>query len=97
VERLGTLRTDALAGTINIMTQDTPPRRESGFRFGGVLDTFYTRMRTAGRGNLALNGAGKYFAFRIAQSMERFDNYFAGNATPEERRGSSRRRSADHR
>ena len=76
--------TDALAGTINIITQDTPPRRESGFRFGGVLDTFYTSNENGRRGNLALNGAGKYFAFRIAQSMERFDNYFAGNATPEE-------------
>ena len=77
--------TDALAGTINIITQDTPARRENGFRFGGGLDTFYTSNETGRRGNLYLNGAGKYFAFRIAQSMERFDNYFAGDATPEER------------
>ena len=32
--------TDALAGTINIITRDTPVRRESGFHFGGALDTF---------------------------------------------------------
>jgi TonB-dependent heme/hemoglobin receptor len=74
--------TDALAGTINIITKDTPPRRDKGFRFGAVLDTFYTSNETGRRGNLAVNGSGKYFAFRVAQSLERFDNYFTGDPTP---------------
>jgi hemoglobin/transferrin/lactoferrin receptor protein len=73
--------TDALAGTINIITRDTPERRDSGFRFGGSLDTFYTSNENGRRGTLALNGSGKYFAFRVAQSMERFDNYFAGDVS----------------
>jgi outer membrane receptor protein involved in Fe transport len=34
--------TDALGGTINIITKDTPARRDGGFRFGGSLDTFYS-------------------------------------------------------
>ena len=29
--------TDALGGTINIITRDTPPRLDRGFRFGGML------------------------------------------------------------
>ena len=78
--------TDALAGTINIITRDTPPRGDSSrFRFGGELDTFYSSNENGRRGNLALTGSNKFFAFRIAQSMERFDNYFAGNATEAER------------
>ena len=70
--------TDALGGTINIITRDTPPRRDSGFRFGAVLDTFYSSNESGRRGNLAFNGSGKSFAFRVAQSLERFDNYFTG-------------------
>ena len=73
--------TDALAGTINIITRDTPPRLDKGFRFGGVLNTFYTSNETGLRGNLELNGTGNRFAFRVAQSLERFDNYFVGNAS----------------
>jgi hemoglobin/transferrin/lactoferrin receptor protein len=77
--------TDALAGTINIITRDTPPRREGGFRFGGALDTFYTSNENGRRGTLSVNGSNKFFAFRIAQSMERFDNYSAGSSNSGER------------
>ncbi len=72
--------TDALGGTINIITRDTPPRREGGFRFGGTLDTFYTSNENGLRGSLAVNGANKYFAFRVAQSLERFNNYYTGKS-----------------
>src|SRR5687767_1858487 len=71
--------TDALAGTINVITRDTPVRRENGFRFGAVLDTFYSSNENGRRGNIAVNGSNKFFAFRVAQSMDRFDNYFAGD------------------
>lgn len=74
--------TDALAGTINIITRDTPARREKGFRFGGTLDTFYTSNENGRRGSLALNGSSKYFAFRVSQSLERFDNYSTGTPSP---------------
>ncbi|PYT00992.1 MAG: hypothetical protein DMF63_04830 [Acidobacteria bacterium] len=78
--------TDALAGTINIITRDTPPRGDtSSFRFGGAFDTFYSSNENGRRGNLALTGANKFFAFRVAQSMDRFDNYSAGNATDAEK------------
>jgi outer membrane receptor protein involved in Fe transport len=77
--------TDALAGTINIITRDTPPRREGGFRFGGALNTFYSSNENGRRGTLSVNGSGKFFAFRVAQSMDRFDNYFAGNSNAGER------------
>jgi hemoglobin/transferrin/lactoferrin receptor protein len=78
--------TDALAGTINIITRDTPARGDSSrFRFGGEFDTFYSSNENGRRGNIALTGSNKFFAFRIAQSMERFDNYFAGDATESER------------
>lgn len=71
--------TDALAGTINIITRDTPPRREKGFRLAGSLDTFYSSNENGRRGNLAVNGSSRFFAFRVSQSLERFDNYFAGD------------------
>ena len=73
--------TDALAGTINIITRDTPPRRDGGFHFGGLLNTFYTSNENGRRGNLAVNGSNKFFAFRVAQSLDRFDNYFAGDVS----------------
>lgn len=75
--------TDALAGTINIITRDTPPRRDSGFRFGAALDTFYSSNENGRRGNLTVNGSSKFFAFRVAQSLERFDSYFTGKAAGE--------------
>lgn len=71
--------TDALAGTINIITRDTPPRRDSGFRFGATFDTFYSSNENGRRGTLGVSGSDKYFAFRLAQSLDRFENYFAGD------------------
>ncbi|MEO6050813.1 MAG: TonB-dependent receptor, partial [Pyrinomonadaceae bacterium] len=70
--------TDALAGTINIITRDTPSRRDSGFRFGAVLDTFYSANENGRRGNVAVNGSGNFLAFRVSQSLERFGNYSTG-------------------
>ncbi|HMO82152.1 MAG TPA: TonB-dependent receptor [Pyrinomonadaceae bacterium] len=70
--------TDALAGTINIITKDTPPRRDAGFRFGAALDTFFSSNERGRRGNLAVTGSSRFFAFRLAQSLERFGNYRTG-------------------
>jgi TonB-dependent heme/hemoglobin receptor len=77
--------TDALAGTINIITRDTPARREGGLRFGATLDTFYSSNENGRRGNLAVTGSNKFFAFRIAQSLDRFENYSAGSSNAGER------------
>jgi outer membrane receptor protein involved in Fe transport len=72
--------TDALAGTINIITKDTPGRRDSGFRFGGAFDGFYSSNENGRRGTLSVNGSGRYFAFRASQSLERFGNYSTGKS-----------------
>jgi hemoglobin/transferrin/lactoferrin receptor protein len=75
--------TDALAGTINIITKDTPPRRDAGFRFGASLGTFFSSNERGRRANLAVNGSGNRFAFRVAQSLERFGNYSTGKPSAE--------------
>lgn len=70
--------TDALGGTINIITRDTPSRRIDGFRFGAAMNTFYSSNENGRRGSVALTGSGKFFAFRVSQSLERFGNYSTG-------------------
>lgn len=70
--------TDALAGTINIITRDTPARRESGFRLGGGFNGFFSSNETGRRSSAYLTGAGSRFAFRVAQMLDRFDNYHSG-------------------
>ncbi len=71
--------TDALAGTVNIITKDTPRRRDDGFRFGGTFNGFYSSNDSGRRGSLAVNGSNNWFAFRISQSLERYENYFSGD------------------
>ncbi|HQU92685.1 MAG TPA: TonB-dependent receptor [Pyrinomonadaceae bacterium] len=75
--------TDALGGTINILTRDTPARRTDGFRFGARLNTLFSSNESARRGTLSVNGSGKYFAFDVSQSMERSGNYFTGDPSPD--------------
>ncbi len=70
--------TDALAGTINIITQDALPRRADGFRFGGGLNGLLSSNDAGRRGSAYLTGANARFAFRIAQTLDRFANYHAG-------------------
>lgn len=71
--------TDALGGIVNIITRDTPRPTEGGFRFGAIFNGFYSSDDNGRRGSIALNGSNKFFAFRVAQSLERFENYLAGN------------------
>lgn len=70
--------TDALAGTINIITSDSPARRESGLRIGGGVNGFFTSNGTGRRGSSYVTGASQRFSFRIAQTLDRFDNYHSG-------------------
>jgi hemoglobin/transferrin/lactoferrin receptor protein len=70
--------TDALGGTINIITRDARLGSEEKFRFGATFNGFYGSNDNGRRGSLAVNGSNKFFAFRVAQSLERFDNYFTG-------------------
>lgn len=72
--------TDALAGIINIITKDAPRNTDGGFRFGGAFNSYFSSNEKGRRGSLALTGSSKFFAFRIAQSLERYQNYFSGKA-----------------
>lgn len=72
--------TDALAGTINLITRDTPRRVNDGFRFGGTLNGYFSSNESGRRGNVALTGSTNRFAFRVAQSLERYGNYKTGDA-----------------
>lgn len=79
--------TDALAGTINLITRDTP-RGESGFRFGGGFDGYFSSNETGRRGSAFITGTGRRFSFRLAQTLDRFAAYHSG-AAPTAAGGSS--------
>jgi hemoglobin/transferrin/lactoferrin receptor protein len=70
--------TDALAGTVNIVTRDTPPRQTDGFRVGGGASGYFSGNEDGRRGSVFVEGAGERVAFRVAQSVERFDSYTSG-------------------
>jgi TonB-dependent heme/hemoglobin receptor len=73
--------TDALAGTVNIITRDAPRRTEENFRLGASFNGYFSSNEKGRRGSLGLTGSSKFFSFRVAQSLERYDNYFAGRTT----------------
>ncbi|MEW6734766.1 MAG: TonB-dependent receptor [Acidobacteriota bacterium] len=75
--------TDALAGTINIITRDTLPRQENGLRFGGGFNGLFSSNESGRRGSAYITGAGTRFAFRFAQTLDRFENYHSG-AVPQQ-------------
>lgn len=72
--------TDALAGTINIITKDAPRKLDGGFRLGGSFSGYYGSNEHGRRGSLAVTGSSKFFSFRAAQTLERYENYFAGKS-----------------
>ncbi|HMV47145.1 MAG TPA: TonB-dependent receptor, partial [Blastocatellia bacterium] len=69
--------TDALSGTINILT-DQPRTSAGGLRFGGTLNTFYSTNENGRRGSARFDVSGRRFAFRFGGELERFENYHAG-------------------
>lgn len=71
--------TDALGGTINIITRSVERNRDGGFRWGAAFNGFYSTNDKGRRGSLSLTGSGDRFAFRVAQSLERYGNYFTGD------------------
>lgn len=70
--------TDALGGTINILTRDVPGRIDSGFRFGAGFNGFYSSNENGRRGSAYVTGTSTRFAFRIAQTLDRFEDYHSG-------------------
>lgn len=69
--------TDALSGTINILTQSPQPIKD-GFRVGGSFTGYYSSNEPGRRGTARLDVAGRRFATRLSGMLERFANYHAG-------------------
>ncbi len=67
---------DALAGTINIITRR--PKPSDDFRFYSALDAFYSSNETGRRGTATIGASGPRFGLRLSGSLERFANYHAG-------------------
>ena len=70
--------TDALAGTVNIITNQ--PRFSDALRVVYGLDTYYSSNENGRRGAVMLGATGKRFAFQFTGGAEQFDNYRAGAA-----------------
>lgn len=70
--------TDALGGTINLITRDTLPRQISGFRFSGGINSFFSSNETGRRGTANIAGASRWFAFRVSHTQDRYENYHSG-------------------
>lgn len=69
--------TDALSGTINIIT-DMPEAVDDGLHIGGSVNGFFSSNETGRRGTAKLDVAGRQFAVRGSVMLERYPNYHAG-------------------
>jgi outer membrane receptor protein involved in Fe transport len=68
--------TDALAGTVNILTNQ--PKFSDSVRLTYGLDTYYSSNENGRRASLMLGATGKRFAFQFTGGAEQFDDYRAG-------------------
>lgn len=68
--------TDALSGTVNIITAQA--RFTDEVRFNGGLDGYYSTNEDGRRGTATLGVSGKRFALRVLGSLEKFDDYKSG-------------------
>ena len=73
---------DALAGTINIITRQ--PETSDKLKFRGALNGFFSANATGRRGTATVGVSGPQFGLRFSGSLERFGNYFAGDRYEEE-------------
>lgn len=69
--------TDALSGTINIIT-DTPRRTDSAIRLGGGFNGYYSSNEPGRRGTARVDVSGRKFAIRSSFELERYSNYHSG-------------------
>jgi outer membrane receptor protein involved in Fe transport len=69
--------TDALAGTINLIT-DMPEPVNDALRIGGGFDGFYSSNENGRRGTVKLDVAGRKFAVRASFMRERYPSYHSG-------------------
>ena len=75
---------DALAGTVNIITNETgfSPSRQLLYGFNG----FYSSNENGMRGTVTLGGSSPRATFRIQAGAEKYDNYKAGSIDSEDTR-----------
>jgi hemoglobin/transferrin/lactoferrin receptor protein len=86
VNGAGTLMygSDALAGTINIITNEPvfTPTKQLLYGFNG----FYSTNENGMRGTMTLGGTTPRFTFRVQAGAEQYDNYKAGSFDVEDTR-----------
>lgn len=70
--------TDALSGTVNILTSQ--PRFSDGLRLTYGLDGYYSSNEQGRRGSVMLGAAGRRFAVQFTGGLEDFGDYRAGAA-----------------
>lgn len=76
--------TDALAGTINIITSQ--PRFTDGLKVTYGFDGFFSSNENGRRGTATFGASDRRFAFQIQGTLEDYDNYRAGGASAEDTR-----------
>ena len=70
--------TDALSGTINILTHQ--PRFSDALRFTYGFDGYFSSNENGRRGSVSLGATGRRFALQVVTGLEAYDNYRAGAA-----------------
>ena len=70
--------TDALSGTINILTHQ--PRFSDGLRFTYGFDGYLSSNENGRRGAVTFGATGRRVAFQVTAGGETYDNYRAGAA-----------------
>ena len=70
--------TDALSGTINILTHQ--PRFSDGLRFTYGFDGYFSSNENGRRGAATLGATGRRFAIQVTAGAEAYDDYRAGAA-----------------
>lgn len=73
---------DALAGTINIITNELSFTNTRQYLYG--LNSFYSSNENGRRGTLTFGVTAPRYAFRVQGGIEEFDNYRAGSLTSED-------------
>jgi outer membrane receptor protein involved in Fe transport len=68
--------TDALSGTVNILTAQ--PTFSDKTRFTGSLNGYYSSNENGRRGNLGVGVSGPRYALSLSGGKESFDNYKSG-------------------
>ena len=75
---------DALAGTINIITNEPSFSTDTRWLYG--FNGFYSTNEHGARGTATIGATGPRYAVRLQAGAESFDNYTAGALTVEDTR-----------